>query len=243
MSNLQPTQDHSTIHHIYRISPTFPGRTTPTLLKDIFTINPRKATGPDFFFPRDLKRCGESIIRGLQPLFKLCLVHSRVPSLWKTSRMHTVYKKGDSTDKSNYRPLQVLRIPSKILKATVCRNIDNFINENGLSNKNQWGLIKGRSTEGPLTHLKEKWKIALDKGNVVGVVFIDFKKAFDCVSHSILYLKLQALAFSGSALKWIIDYLKDRKQFAVVSGCKSQLNAVKCGIPQGSLLGPRLFSF
>ena len=156
--------------------------------------------------------------------------------MWKTSRMHTVYKKGDSTDKSNYRPLQVLRIPSKILKATVCQNIDNFIYENGLSNKNQWGLIKG-------THLKEKWKIALDNGNVVGVVFIDFKKAFDCVSHSILYLKLQALAFSGSGLKWIIDYLKERKQFAVVSGCKSQLNAVKCGIPQGSLLGPRLFSF
>ena len=170
-------------------------------------------------------------------------MHSRVPSLWKTSRMHTVYKKGDSTDKSNYRPLQMLSIPSNILKATVFRNIDNFINENGLSNENQWALIKGRSTEGLLTHLTDKWKIAPDNGNVEGVVFIDFKKAFDCVSHSILYLKLQALAFSGSALKWIIDYLKDRKQFAVVSGCKSQLNAVKCGIPQGSLLGPRLFSF
>ena len=88
-----------------------------------------------------------------------------------------------------------------------------------------------------------KGKIALDNGNVVGVVFIDFKKAFDCVSHSILYLKLQALGFSGSALVWIRDYLKDRKQFAVVNGCKSQLNAVKCGIPQGSLLSPRLFAF
>ena len=88
-----------------------------------------------------------------------------------------------------------------------------------------------------------KWKIALDNGNVVGVVFIDFKKAFDCVSHSILYLKLQALGFSGSALVWIRDYLKDRKQFAVVNECKSQLNAVKCGIPQGSLLGPRLSPF
>ena len=57
-----------------------------------------------------------------------------------------------------------------------------------------------------------KGKIALENGNVVGVVFIDFKKAFDCVSHSILYLKLQALGFSGSALVWIRDYLKDRKQ-------------------------------
>ena len=102
--------------------------------------------------------------------------------MWKTSRMHTVYKKGDSTDKSNYRPLQMLSIPSKILKATVFRNIDNFINENGLSNENQWALIKGRSTEGLLTHLTDKWKIAPDNGNVEGVVFIDFKKAFDCVS-------------------------------------------------------------
>ena len=93
-----------------------------------------------------------------------------------------------------------------------------------------------------MTHLTEKWKIALDNENVVGIVFIDFKKAFDCVSHSILYLKLQALSFSGSAPEWIRDYLKDRKQFAVVNGCKSQLNAVKCGpgmwhqtrIPPGS---------
>ena len=77
----------------------------------------------------------------------------------------------------------------------------------------------------------------------MGVVFIDLKKVFDCVPHSILDLKLQALGFSGSALEWINDYLKDRRQFAVVNGCKSQLIAVKCGIPQGFLLGPRLFSF
>ena len=114
-----------------------------------------------------------------------------------------VYKKGGYMDKSNYRPLQMLSIPSKILKATVCRNIDNFIDENDLSNKNQWGLIKRRWTEGLLTHLTEKWKIELNNGNVVGILFIDFKKAFDCVSHSILDLKLQALGFSGSALEWI----------------------------------------
>ena len=146
-------------------------------------------------------------------------------------------------DKSNYRPLKMLSIPSKILEATVYRNIDKFINENDLSNENQWGFIKGRSMEGLLTHLTEKFKMAVDNGNLVGAVFINFKKAFDCVSHSILDLGLQVLGFSGSALEWIRDCLKDQKQFVVVNECKSQLNAVKCGIPQGSLLGPRLFSF
>ena len=98
----------------------------------------------------------------------------------------------------------MLSIPSKILEATVCRNIDNFINENGLFNENQWGFIKGRSTEGLLTYLTENWKIAPDYGDVEGVVFIDFKKAFDCVSHTVLDLKLQSLGLSGSALEWII---------------------------------------
>ena len=213
------------------------------ILKDISTINPRKATGPDRFSPRDLKLCGESsVITGLLPLFKFSLEQSRIPSSWKISRMHTVFKKVDSTDKSNYRPLHMLSIPSKILEATVCRNIDSFTSGCGLCNKNQWGFVKGKSTEGLLTYLTERWKIALDNGNVVGVVFIDFKKAFNCVSHSILDLKLQALGMTGSALEWIRDYLKDRKQFAIVNGCKSELNDVNCGIPQGSLLGPRLFS-
>lgn len=91
--------------------------------------------------------------------------------------------------------------------------------------------------------LNGEMEIKLDNGNVAGVVFIAFKKAFDRVSHSMLDLKFHSLGFSGKSLEWIRDYLKDRKQYAVVNGCKSHLNAVNCGIPQGSSLGPRHFSF
>ena len=85
----------------------------------------------------------------------------------------------------------------------------------------------------------EKWKTALDNGNIVSVVFIDFKKAFDCVSHLILDLKLQALGISGSALEWIRDYLIGRKQFAIVNGCKLDLKAIKLWDPTRILPGPK----
>ena len=145
MSNFQTTQNHSEMHHVYRISPTCSDFTLhyPMILNDTSTINPRKATGPDRVSPRGLKLYGESsVIRGLLPLFKFSLKQSRIPSSWKISRMHTVFKKGDSTDKSNYRPLQMLCIPSKILEATVFRNIDSFTNECGLCNENQGGFVK-----------------------------------------------------------------------------------------------------
>ena len=94
-----------------------------------------------------------------------------------------------------------------------------------------------------MIYLTETWKTALDNGKVVGVVYIDFQKAFDTVSHEILIYKLEAMGLSGDMLKWFVSYFKDRKQFAVVNGCSSQTKAVTCGVPQDPLLGPRLFTY
>ena len=77
---------------------------------------------------------------------------------------------------------------------------------------------------------------------IVGAIFVNFKKAFDSISHNILSLKLQAIGLSGNLHEWLMDNLKDRFQYTVVNGHSSNLDEVKYGVPQGSLLCPRLFT-
>ena len=92
-----------------------------------------------------------------------------------------------------------------------------------------------------MLHLTETWKNAINQGEIIGVLFIDFKKAFDLVCHQTLALKLQACGISGNLHKLLMSYLQNRKQFVEINGKSSDSCEVKYGVPQGSLLGPRLF--
>ena len=85
------------------------------------------------------------------------------------------------------------------------------------------------------------WKEALDNGLKVGVLFVDFRKAFDCVDHVILGEKLRALGVSEDMWIWLMDYLANRSQLTQKDGASSESKPVKIGVPQSSLLGPRLF--
>ena len=96
--------------------------------------------------------------------------------------------------------------------------------------------------ESLLLHLTESWVSALDRGHKVGVLFIDFRKAFDCVDHIILPEKLKAVGLAGDMWKWINDYLSSLMQGTSVNKSRSDTNPIKAGVPQGSLLGPRLFA-
>ena len=143
---------------------------------------------------------------------------------------------------NNFRPISLLSIPGKILEDIISNTIDNHIEAHDLLSDNQWGFRKNHSTEDFLLHLTDTWKWALDKNFKVGVLFIDFRKAFDSVNHTILLQKLKAVGISGNLLSWMGSYLSNRNQFVQVNEVKSDTSSIKFGVPQGSILGPKLFS-
>ena len=112
------------------------------------------------------------------------------------------------------------------------------ISENhNLVSTHQWAYKKGLSTELPPVNMTEKWRSVLDQRKAVCAVFIDFRKAFDSVSHTNLPYKAQAHGIMGNLWKWLTDYLSNR---TTVGESKSQTSSVTCGVPQGSVLGPFL---
>ena len=218
-----------------------------TLNKDLLKsslkrLKSGKASGPDDISSRELRIIGDAFFDCFMPLAQRSILECKFPSQWKQAQVKCLHKKGSTLDCGNYRPISLLSIPGKLLENVVSQQLDNFSYGNNLISMNQWGFRKGGSPELLLLSLTEQWRLALDESNIIGVVFIDFQKAFDCINHTVLKDKLHYIGITGSFYDWLLNYLENRKQFVTVNGSNSELLEIDTGVPQGSLLGPRLYS-
>ena len=136
----------------------------------------------------------------------------------------------------------MLSIPSKLMESCVASNITNHVITQNLLDNRQWAYRRGKTTEQLLIHLTERWREAVERKLFVGILFVDFTKAFDTVSHNILLQKLNDLGVRGDIWLWLKNYRTERRQFVRINGCDFDIHIITHGGPQGSVFGPTLFS-
>ena len=132
---------------------------------------------------------------------------------------------------------------AKVCERIVYNQFYEYFTENNLISCNQSGFRSLHSTATALLEATDNWAFNIDKGHVNAVIFLDLKKAFDTVDHSILLSKLKAYGVGSNSSNWFKSYLDNRTQKYFVNGSlsDSQVEPLTCGIPQGTILGPLLF--
>ena len=159
----------------------------------------------------------------------------------KVSRVTPIDKGGDAVDPSNFSPIARLYSFAQIFEKLVYSQVLTYIEKYDILDKFQFGFRKGRSTEQAIVEISENLKKAIDNNLYTCGVFLDFAKAFDTVNHQILLKKLETYGIRGIPLKWFTSYLFNRQQCVSLNSVESSKQTMKCGIPQGSSLGPLLF--
>ena len=209
--------------------------------KIISSLDSKKSIGPNSIPIIILKQHKDILSIPISILINQSFEKGVFPDICKIAKVIPIYKKGDETISSNYRPISLLPIFSKIFEKCMYTRIYSFLTKFNLIYEKQFGFRKHYSTNHAFSSLIETIKNYLDSGNFVCGIFIDLQKAFDTVDHKILLNKLWSYGIRGNANAWLKSFLINRKQFVSINGFTSESKLIECGVPQGSTLGPLLF--
>ena len=199
------------------------------------------AVGYDNISINLIKESIDIIISPLTCIINLSITSGIVPKQLKIARVIPLFKSGEQDIFTNYRPVSVLPAFSKILERVMYNRLLRFLNNHNILSDNQYGFRKHHSTAYALACLYDKISSAIENKECTVGIFIDLSKAFDTVDHDILISKLEHYGVRGTALRWFKSYLSNRQQYVEFNSISSESCEIKCGVPQGSILGPLLF--
>ena len=206
------------------------------------SIKTNKASGFDDISSNVIKLMYDQLYT---PLFHICDISLKFgcfPDKMKIAKIKPLFKADETELVSNYRPISILPVFSKLLERIIYNKIYNHVTKNNLLYDKQFGFQKHCSTEYAILQLTREILDSFQENKFTLGVFVDLSKAFDTVNHEILLTKLSFFGIEGTYLKLFKSYLHNRKQFVTYGNNKqSNLLSISCGVPQGSILGPLLF--
>ena len=218
---------------------------TPTVPDEIYkllkVLKPKKSTGHDNVSTYLLKSIDEQVSTPISILINKSLETGVFPDSLKLAKVIPIYKAKARENLSNYRPISLLPSISKFLEKIVHKRLYFFLELNKILIDNQFGVRQKHSTMDANTKFVTETCTSLDNNESTLAVYFDLSKAFDTIDHTILLNKLEFYGIRGQALDWFSSYLYQRKQFVHYMGNDSHVQTIKCGVPQGSVLGPLLF--
>ena len=176
-------------------------------------------------------------------IFSHSLSHGVIPKSWKRAAIIPIYKSGDKTVPSNYRPISLISVICNVFKIIIRKQVFSFLGQKGCLNSTQHGFRLGRSCLSALLDVFDNIMHMLDCNSSVDMVYLDFSKAFDMVDHGILLHKLRAVGITGNISIWLFHFLTDRSHFARLPVGINEGHPVLNGVPQGTVLGPPVLDY